>query len=98
MVRRAVKRRPLFAPDGGHVHHRLIKAGFTQRQAVLILYTVTSTLCIIAVSLITQDLWKLGLLVGMSTIFISLWIASMIKSRDLKVDETINNKFKANNT
>ena len=98
MVRRAVKRKPLFAPDGGHVHHRLIKAGFTQRQAVLILYTVTSTLCIIAVSLITQDLWKLGLLIGMSTIFISLWIASMVKSRDLKVDETINNKFKENNT
>ena len=98
MVRRAVKRRPLFAPDGGHVNHRLIKAGFTQRQAVLILYTVTSTLCIIAVSLITQDLWKLGLLVGMSTIFISLWIASMVRSRDIKADETINNKFKANNT
>lgn len=97
MVRRAIKRRPLFAPDGGHIHHRLIKAGFSQRQAVLILYTITSTLCIIAVSLITQDLWKLGLLIAMSTIFISLWIASMIKSRDSKTDETINNNFKANN-
>ncbi len=97
MVRRAIKRKPLFAPDGGHVHHRLIKAGFTQRQSVLILYTVTSTLCILAVFLITQDVWKLGLLVCMSTIFISLWIASMIKSRDLKGDETVNNNFKANN-
>lgn len=97
MVRRAVKRRPLFAPDGGHVHHRLIKAGFTQRQAVLILYTITSTLCIIAVSLITLDVWKLALLIGMSTLFITLWIASMIKSRDSKGDETVNNNFKANN-
>ena len=97
MVRRAVKRKPLFAADGGHIHHRLIKAGFTQRQAVLILYTVTSTLCIIAVSLITQDVWKLALLVCMSTIFISLWIASMIKTRDLKGDETVNNNFKVNN-
>lgn len=98
MVRRAVKRKPLFAPDGGHIHHRLIKAGFTQRQAVLILYTITSTLCIIAVSLITQDVWKLALLVSMSTIFISLWIASMIKSRDLKTDETVSSNFKTNNT
>lgn len=97
MVRRAVKRRPLFAPDGGHVHHRLIKAGFSQRQAVLILYTITSTLCIIAVSLITTDLWKLGLLVAMSTIFITLWIASMIRSRDSKEDETVNNNFKEQN-
>lgn len=97
MVRRAVKRKPLFAPDGGHVHHRLIKAGFTQRQAVLILYTITSTLCIIAVSLITMDIWKLVLLIAMSTIFITLWLASMIKSRDAKGDETVNNNFKANN-
>jgi len=97
MVRRAVKRKPLFAADGGHIHHRLIKAGFSQRQAVLILYTVTSTLCIIAVSLITLDVWKLGLLIAMSTIFITLWIISMIKTRDSKGDETINNNFKENN-
>lgn len=98
MVRRAIKLKPLFAPDGGHIHHRLIKAGFTQRQAVLILYTVTSTLCIIAVSLITQDIWKLALLIGMSTIFIVLWIASMVRSRDLKSDQTVSNNFKVNNT
>lgn len=94
MVRRAIKRRPLFAADGGHVHHRLIKAGFTQRQAVLILYTVTSTLCIIAVSLITLDMWKLVLLIGMSTVFITLWTASMIRTKDSKGDETVSSNFK----
>jgi len=97
MVRRAIKRKPLFAPDGGHVHHRLIKAGFTQRQSVLILYTITSTLCIIAVALITQDLWKLALLIGMATMFIVLWIASMIKNKDSK-DQTVSSNFKVKNT
>ncbi len=97
MIRRAIKRKPLFAPDGGHIHHRLIKAGFSQRQAVLILYTITSTLCIIAISLITQDVWKLALLIGMSTLFIVLWIASMVKSRDSKSDETVSSNFKVNN-
>lgn len=96
MVRRAVKHRPLFAPDAGHIHHRLIRAGFTQRQAVLILYTVTSTLCIIAVSLITTDIWKLALLIGMSTMFIVLWIASMIRTKDSKVDSTVNANFAEN--
>lgn len=96
MVRRAIKRKPLFAPDGGHVHHRLIKAGFTQRQAVLILYTITSTLCIIAVALITQDLWKLALLIGMATMFIVLWIASMIKNKENK-DQTVSSNFSGNN-
>ena len=97
MVIRAIKRKPLFSTDGGHVHHRLIKAGFTQRQAVLILYTITSTLCIIAVALITQDLWKLALLIGMATMFIVLWIASMIKNKDSK-DQTVSSNFKVKNT
>ncbi len=97
MVRRAIKRKPLFAPDGGHVHHRLIKAGFTQRQSVLILYTVTSTLCIIAVSLITLDIWKLALLIFMATLFIVMWIISMIKTRDSKGDNTVSSNFKEKN-
>ena len=96
MIRRAVKLKPLFAPDGGHIHHRLIKAGFTQRQSVLILYTVTSTLCIIAVSLITLDIWKLALLIGMATLFIVMWIISMIRTRDSKGDSTISSNFKEN--
>jgi len=98
MTRRALKGKPLFAPDGGHIHHRLIKAGFTQRQAVLILYTITSTLCIIAVALITQDIWKLALLIGMSTMFIGLWLISMVKNKDSKEDNTVSNNFKVNNT
>jgi UDP-GlcNAc:undecaprenyl-phosphate GlcNAc-1-phosphate transferase len=38
IVRRWLHRRPIFDADRGHVHHRLLAAGFTQRQAVLLLY------------------------------------------------------------
>ncbi len=38
MVRRFLERRPLFSPDKGHLHHRLLRAGFTQRRAVLAIY------------------------------------------------------------
>ncbi len=33
-----------FQPDRGHIHHRLLVAGFTQRQVVLILYAVATFL------------------------------------------------------
>jgi UDP-GlcNAc:undecaprenyl-phosphate/decaprenyl-phosphate GlcNAc-1-phosphate transferase len=36
--RRALRGRPLFQADKEHIHHRLIAAGLTHRQAVLVLY------------------------------------------------------------
>jgi UDP-GlcNAc:undecaprenyl-phosphate GlcNAc-1-phosphate transferase len=36
--RRALRGRPLFQADREHIHHRLIAAGLTHRQAVLVLY------------------------------------------------------------
>jgi UDP-GlcNAc:undecaprenyl-phosphate/decaprenyl-phosphate GlcNAc-1-phosphate transferase len=36
--RRALRGRPLFQADKEHIHHRLMAAGFSHRQAVLVLY------------------------------------------------------------
>lgn len=41
MLRRVLERRSLFAPDRGHIHHRLLAMGLRQRHVVLILYSVT---------------------------------------------------------
>lgn len=30
-------------PDTGHLHHKLMKHGFNQKQAVLILYSISAT-------------------------------------------------------
>lgn len=40
IVRRAVQRRPIFSPDRGHLHHRLLGLGFSQRRAVVIIYAI----------------------------------------------------------
>jgi UDP-GlcNAc:undecaprenyl-phosphate/decaprenyl-phosphate GlcNAc-1-phosphate transferase len=40
-IRRFILGQGVFAPDKDHLHHRLIKHGFTHRRAVLILYGVT---------------------------------------------------------
>lgn len=41
IVRRLLQRRPPFAPDRGHLHHRLVDIGMTHPQAVLAIYGVT---------------------------------------------------------
>ena len=42
IVRRLGRRIPPFRADGLHIHHRLITLGLTQRQAVAVLYLVSS--------------------------------------------------------
>ena len=49
MLRRIAKNQPIMQPDRGHLHHKLIDRGFSQRQAVLIMYTISLLLGILAI-------------------------------------------------
>ena len=80
MVRRFIKGEPLLKPDGAHIHHRLLKRGLNQRQAVLLLYTITSILCIISVVMISADIWKLLLLIIALFFFVIIGILSSKKT------------------
>ncbi len=42
IVRRFRSRQPIYLPDRGHLHHRLLDRGLSQRQTVLILYLVSA--------------------------------------------------------
>lgn len=44
LVRRVIQRRPPFAPDRGHLHHRLVEIGLTHTQSVLLIYAITCML------------------------------------------------------
>lgn len=51
IVRRYMGGRPIFQPDKGHLHHRLLSLGFTQRQAVFLMYVISAMLGLSAVAL-----------------------------------------------
>ncbi len=60
MMRRFLERRSMFAPDKGHIHHRLLAMGLTHRRAVVVLYGFTVVLvCVALVIHISRD-WQLG--------------------------------------
>ncbi|MBU0599524.1 undecaprenyl/decaprenyl-phosphate alpha-N-acetylglucosaminyl 1-phosphate transferase [bacterium] len=41
IIRRTIKGMHIFAPDDGHIHHKLVNWGFTHKEAVLFLYGIT---------------------------------------------------------
>ena len=51
MIRRIMKGQSPMKPDRGHLHHRLIDMGFSQKQTVFILYAISGVLGITAVVL-----------------------------------------------
>ena len=61
IIRRIIKGKSLkavFKPDKGHLHHKLVAKGYSQKQAVLIMYGITATLGMFAVILLESGIWK----------------------------------------
>lgn len=61
IFRRIIKGKSIkavFKPDKGHLHHKLMAKGYTQRQAVLIMYGITAILGMFAVILLESGIWK----------------------------------------
>ena len=61
IVRRIIKTKSIkgvFKADKGHLHHKLMAKGFSQKQSVLILYGITATLGMTAVILLDSGIWK----------------------------------------
>lgn len=63
VVRRFLERRPLFSPDRGHIHHRLLDMGLTHRRAVLTLYGVSIVFTVAAIALSVGRSWQGGVAV-----------------------------------
>ena len=61
IIRRLIKGKSIkavFKADKGHLHHRLVAKGFSQKQAVLILYGISAIFGIFAVILCDSGIWK----------------------------------------
>ncbi|MFT8872895.1 MAG: MraY family glycosyltransferase [Sporolactobacillus sp.] len=62
IVRRWVNKQPLMAPDRSHLHHCLLRYGFTQAQTVVLMYGMSALFALAAI------------LLSSSTLFVSLLI------------------------
>jgi hypothetical protein len=55
VVRRFLSRKPLFTGDDDHIHHKLLKRGYSHRDAVLVLYAVTAAFGLLSLALLHGD-------------------------------------------
>ena len=61
IIRRIIKNRSIkgiMKPDAGHLHHKLLKHGFSQKQSVLILYCVSASLGMFTIILLESGVFK----------------------------------------
>ena len=85
IVRRIVKGKSLKAvimPDRGHLHHKILDKGYTQKQAVLILYGISATFGMFAVILLESGIWKAISFALMIVVAIAIGYHSMFKLKE----------------
>jgi len=79
-IRRFVLGKKMFQPDSGHLHHTLIKLGYTQRRAVLIIYGFTIVLGIFAAMLVharDETAALILMVIGLGVIFLGRYVGVM---------------------
>ena len=76
IIRRKINGRPVFKPDKGHMHHRLLALGLSQKQAVLLMYAVTALLGYVAILLA-----KVNILVGIFIVLAILCVCVFIATK-----------------
>lgn len=55
IVRRLAKGRSPFEPDAGHIHHRLLQAGLSQKKAAYLIYLLSAILGLVAAFMVGQQ-------------------------------------------
>lgn len=84
-LRRILHGKNPFAPDRGHIHHKLIDFGFNQKQSVGILYSVCGILGTSAVMFTSEDMIRAGIIIiaGFSVFIINYFMIKNPKTREL---------------
>ncbi|KOR25423.1 MraY family glycosyltransferase [Clostridium sp. L74] len=84
MIRRKINGKPIMQADRGHLHHRLLDMGLTQRQAVVIMYLISAVLgsfAIIAMQISNQKSYFLLATIMLALILIA-WKCGFFKHKE----------------
>ena len=94
IIRRMVKGKSIkaiFKADKGHLHHRLLAKGFSQKQAVLVMYAMSAALGLFAIILLESGIWKALSFLLMIIAAVALGYRNFIKEKQTK-PKMIDNK------
>ena len=84
IIRRVVNHRPISEGDRGHLHHRLIDKGLSQKKAVLTLYFISALFGLAAILVVLKDVWAAAILL---IVVFAVWIGDgVLRVRQEKTD------------
>lgn len=83
IIRRLLKGQGIMTPDRGHLHHKLIDMGLSQRSAVIVLYALSAVLSISAIVLFLTNFLRAFILF----LFIVLFVVFTVISRHNTTDK-----------
>ena len=86
ILRRLINKKPIMEADKGHLHHRFLKMGFSQRKTVLILYSISAVFGICAV-LISKANSKRAVLMAALVFVVTIFLAGKIGLYSPKKEE-----------
>jgi UDP-GlcNAc:undecaprenyl-phosphate GlcNAc-1-phosphate transferase len=86
VARRFVSNRPIFSPDRGHIHHRLLARGLPPKDVALLLYAVCGAAAVLAVSLclLKGAAGTLILVMALALAAVAIWKLRFVEFEVLK--------------
>lgn len=81
VVRRAANKQPIFKPDFGHLHHILLKKGFSPKQINYFLYLITFTGGLLGTFLLGSEIGFTYLFISFSIITLWLFFSLVINAK-----------------
>ncbi|WP_040210621.1 MraY family glycosyltransferase [Clostridium polynesiense] len=84
MIRRKINGKPMYQADKGHLHHRLLELGLSQKQAVIIMYIISAILG--AISILAMEISTVSSYILLLTVIIFIgfiaWKAGFFNIRE----------------
>ena len=72
IIRRMLNKKPISSPDKFHLHHSIIRLGFTHKEAVILIYLLSGLFSLSAILFTRATIWGASLLIVSLLILIEL--------------------------
>lgn len=97
IIRRIIHKKPIMKPDKFHLHHSIIRLGFTHRQTVIILYMMSGLFSLAAVVFTKSTIWGAWIIIASLIILVELiveWTGLISRSYRPILNLVNSNRFK----
>lgn len=74
IIRRIIHKKPLSSPDKSHLHHCIIKMGYTHRQTVILLYAMSGFFSLAGIILTRSAMWGSVIIIVLVLIMVELLV------------------------